>query len=103
MSKSPGIFSGSWIIVLLGALGFLIWVNHVRLQRIEYVSGLVGGATQTVDANSLTGFADRQRELIIFGRNERSFDWIAQTQQMFAERTSRVRHVNYDNAPQGRG
>ena len=90
------------MIVLLVALGFLIWTNHVRLQRIDYVSGLVGGSMQTIDANSPTGFADRQRDLIVPGRNERSFDWIAQTQQMFAERTSRVRHVNYDNAPQGR-
>jgi hypothetical protein len=102
MSHIPRVFSGLWMMVLLGAGGFLIWTNHVRLQRIDYVSGLVGGATQTVDVRSPTGFADSQRELIISGRNERSFDWIAQTEQMFAERTARVRHVNYDNAPQGR-
>ena len=53
-------------------------------------------------ARSLTGYANRQRELIFSDRNEESFHWIAQTQQMFAQNKWRVRHVDYDNAPFGR-
>src|SRR3954469_3165912 len=102
MSNFPRFFSASWIIVLIGAGSFLVWADHVRLQRIDSVSGLVGGSAQTVDARSPTGFSSAQRDLIVPGRNERNFDWIAQTQQMFAEQTSRVRHVGYDNAPEGR-
>jgi hypothetical protein len=54
------------------------------------------------DAGSPTGYADGQRELIIPERNESSFHWIAQTQQMFARGEARVRQVDYENAPFGR-
>jgi len=93
-----------WPLVLVGAVGFLFWCDRERLLRIDYVSGLVGHLTQNdnADKKSLTGYAGDLRQLIIPGRNERSFDWIAQTQHMFAHDQSRVRWVAYDNAPQGR-
>ena len=90
------------MIVLVVAVIFLVWSSRVRLQRIDYVSGLVGGGAQTVDVHSPTGYFNAQRDVIVPGRNERNFDWIAQTQQMFAGGRSRIRHVDYDNAPQGR-
>jgi hypothetical protein len=75
------------------------------MQRVEYVSSLPGRAqsVDVLDPASPTGYAHGQRELIVPERSEKSFHWIAQTQQMFALREWRVRHVDYDNAPFGRG
>jgi hypothetical protein len=82
----------------------LVWINHARTQRVEYVSSLPGRAesADVLDPTSPTGYAHGQRELIVPERAENSFQWIAQTQQMFAQREWRVRHVDYDNAPFGR-
>jgi hypothetical protein len=104
MSSSPRIFSHVWLFFPVCALGFLVWANHGRMRRVEYVSGLEGRArpVDAIDPNSPTGYANGQRELLVPGRNESSFHWIAQTQQMFAQREGRVRHVDYDNAPFGR-
>ncbi len=104
MSFSPSRASVIWIAILACAFGFLVWTNMGRLQRVEYISGLAGWAEQAVEMNakSLTGYAQGQRSLIVPERNEDSFHWIAQTQQMFAQREWRVRQVSYDNAPYGR-
>jgi hypothetical protein len=92
------------MIVPVCACGFLVWANLGRMQRVEYVSGLAGRAApvDVLNANSPTGYGNDQRELIVPEHNEGSFHWIAQTQQMFAQREIRVRHVDYDNAPFGR-
>ena len=93
-----------WVVVPVCACAWLAWSWHVRVQRVEYVSSLVGRArpVDVPDAGSPTGYADGQRELIIPERNESSFHWIAQTQQMFARGEARVRQVDYENAPFGR-
>ncbi len=92
------------MVVPVCACAYLAWAGHVRMQRVEYVSGLAGRAraVDALDARSPTGYADGQRELIVPGRNEASFHWIAQTQQMLALGEARVRHVDYENAPFGR-
>ena len=92
------------MVVPICACGFLAWSGAVRVRRVEYVSGLVGRArpVDAPDARSPTGYAGGQRELIVAGRNEDSFHWIAQTQQMFAGAEARVRRVDYENAPFGR-
>jgi len=104
MSPSVRLFSRAWAILPIAAIGFLIWINLARIQRIDYVSSLPGRAEpeDTITAASPTGYANGQRELIVPERNENSFEWIAQTQQMFAQRAWRVRHVDYENAPRGR-
>jgi hypothetical protein len=104
MSPSVRLFSRAWAILPIAAIGFLIWINLARIQRIDYVSSLPGRAepADTITAASPTGYANGQRELIVPERNENSFEWIAQTQQMFAQRAWRVRHVDYENAPRGR-
>jgi hypothetical protein len=93
-----------WLIAPACACGFVVWASHGRMQRVEYVSGLAGRAApvDAVDAASPTGYANGQRELIVPERNETSFGWLAQTQQMFARKEWRVRHVDNDNAPFGR-
>lgn len=95
------LISGIWLLVPVSALGFLVWVGAVHVQRIDHLSRGVE-ATDVIDPASPTGYANRQRELILPQRNEDSFHWIAQTQQMFARGEWRVRHTDYDNAPAGR-
>ena len=104
MSPPVRLFSRAWTIIPIGALGFLVWINHARMQRVEFVSNLPGraGSVEVPDSASPTGYARGQRELIVPERSESSFHWIAQTQQMFALGEWRVRHVDYDNAPFGR-
>ncbi|HEX9782666.1 MAG TPA: hypothetical protein VGA56_08045 [Opitutaceae bacterium] len=104
MSQRPRVPAAAWLIVPICAIGFLIWVNHVRIQRVEHVSALDGRveAVDVADAGSLTGYAHEQRELIVPEHNNDTYHWIAQTQLMFARMDWRVRHVDYDNAPTGR-
>ncbi|HZZ17898.1 MAG TPA: hypothetical protein VFE25_00940 [Opitutaceae bacterium] len=93
-----------WFIALAAAAAFVIWADIARVDRVVYVSHLDGRAStpDRLDAGSATGYANGQRELIVPERNESSFDWIAQTQQMLAKGELRVRHVDYENAPAGR-
>ncbi len=101
MTPPSRISSYAWIIVLLVVGIFLGWINFVRAERVNYVTGLV--ATEAVvDAASPTGYAGGLRRLIAPEHNNESYQWIAQTQQMLARNEWRVRHVDYDNAPTGR-
>jgi hypothetical protein len=104
MTPSERTLPWLWFGVLLCACTFLGWSAHVRIRRVEYVSGLVGRANpvDATDTASPTGYAGRQRELIVPERIEDSFHWIEETQQMFAKGELRVRHVDFENAPAGR-
>jgi len=102
MSVFSRISSLGWLIVLAGACGFLAWGNHVRRQRVEYVSGLAGQAERAAAAAGPNGSASGRRYLIVPERNEASYGWLAQTQQMMERGECRVRHVDSDNAPFGR-
>jgi hypothetical protein len=94
--------SRAWIIVPLLAVVFLFWIDSVRSGHVGDLTRLAGGAAAPVDAASPTGYAGGIRELIVPEHNNDSYQWIAQTQQMLARGEWRVRHVNYDNAPEGR-
>ncbi len=103
MSLSARILPRLWVIVPVCALGFLAWADSARVQRMAAVSGLQGRAraADQIDRRSPTGYADGQRELIVPEANPASFQWIAQAQLMFSRREARVRHVDYENAPNG--
>ena len=104
MSPLPRLIPRVWPLVLICAGAFLFWCDRVRMQRVEYVSGLVERTAidDSVEKTSPTGYVNGERALIVPGRNERTFDWIAQTQQMAATGQKRIRSVAYDNALQGR-
>ena len=92
----------TWLLVPLAAAAFIIWVNVVRVQRVHYVSDLAGVSAE-LDPKSPTGYAQGVRQIVVPEHNIEGYEWINQTQQMLAQRTWRVRHVDYDNAPAGRG
>jgi len=100
--KLPSRYS---VIIILSALmlsmGFLLWVDRGRMERVEYVSGL--GAEEAVpDPTSVTGWTGNRRWLIASEHNNDSYQWIMETQQMLASGDWRLRRVSYDNAPKDR-
>jgi uncharacterized membrane protein YhaH (DUF805 family) len=101
MSPTSRFSAHAWLLVLLCACGFLVWVNCQRAQRVDYVTNTDHEAA-VVDATSPTGYAGGKRWLIVPEHNNRSYQWIAETQQMLAMSEWRVRHVDYENAPLGR-
>lgn len=90
-----------WILILLCAAGFFVWASYRRIERVEQVTKTDGNEA-VVDAASPTGYAGGKRWLIVPEHNNRSYQWIAETQQMWARREWRVRHIDYENAPSGR-
>jgi hypothetical protein len=101
MSLPPRSTSRAWMIVLCFALGFLIWTNYDRVKRVETVTN-TDREGAVADPTSLTGYAEGKRWLIVPEHNNRSYQWIAETQQMLARGEWRVRWIDYENAPLGR-
>ncbi len=91
-----------WILAIAGALFVACWNHTARISHATYVSNLAGGDTLTVDADSPTGYESGFRKLVVPERNAGSFQWIMQVQEMFESDTWLLRHVDYDNAPDGR-
>lgn len=101
MSSAPRRFARAWLLVPLAALGFMAWTTQQRLARVEQVTH-TDYEEAVVDPASPTGYAGGKRWLIVPEHNNRSYQWIAETQQMLAQRDWRIRQVDYDNAPFGR-
>ncbi|MEO6004831.1 MAG: hypothetical protein ABIZ04_24200 [Opitutus sp.] len=90
-----------WLLLPVCAVALLLWSDHRWIQRVEAISR-VDSEEATLDAASPTGYAGRKRWLIVPEHNLHSYEWIAQTQQMFAQKTWRVRQLDYENVPAGR-
>ena len=101
MSKPPRSVSFLWLLLPLAALVFLFWIDSARIQRVTKTSLLAQEAPAT-DARSSTGYAANTRVLVVPEHNSDTYHWIAQTQQMLANGTARVHHIDYENAPFGR-
>lgn len=91
----------AWLAIPVCALAILAWIAVARVERVRHVTG-IALEPHGVDQTSATGYADGTRQLIIPGRNDESYQWITQTQQMFDRREWRVRRIDYENAPEGR-
>ncbi len=87
-------------LVVLGACIFVGWGSARRVERIDYVTSLADGSITT--SSDLLDAKAAERRLIVPNRNEPSFHWLAQTEQMLVAGQLRVRQVDYDNAPAGR-
>ncbi len=90
-----------WIAVLVCALAFQFWTTRARIARVEAITA-IAREDIPLNASSLTGYESNRRQLIVPERNNDSYHWITQTQQMLATGEWRLRHVDYDNAPFGR-
>lgn len=103
MSNSFRLFSHTWVAILLMACGFLVWADVLRIQRVEYLSGLAepSAAEAPAPGSAAAGNPVWRPNLIVPGHDNTSFEWLDQTQQMFALGQWRVRHVDYENAPFG--
>jgi hypothetical protein len=104
MRPASQILSRAWIGVPVVVGAFLIWAHARRVQRLDFLSSRPEWSVDApaVDATSPTGFENGERTLIVPERNPESLQWIAQTQQMLATGTWRVRRIDYENAPYGR-
>jgi hypothetical protein len=91
----------TWIFAVILSCAFLVGIDCLRWRHVAYVSGL-GAEEAVVDAASSTGYAGGLRWLIVPEHNNQSDRWVLETEQMFARREWRVRHVEEDNAPFGR-
>lgn len=87
----------------LVALGFLVWINVLRIRHVEYVSGVgeSSGLMPAIAGAPPAGSSNWQPRLIVPGHDNASYEWLDQTRQMFAAREWRVRHVDYENVPFG--
>lgn len=94
----------AWWVLLLVSLS-LLWLATSR--RIGRVEAITRSPTWSVDAPgrdaaSPTGFAQGQRSLIVPGHHNASFRWIMEAQKSAEDGSLRLRHINYDAAPDGR-
>ena len=101
MNLSPRQRSLAWLAVPVLAALFLLWFDARAIDRIEHISGQYA-TRPPADPESPTGYARGQRYLILADHNTESFQWVAQTQQMVADDTWRLREIDYDNAPRQR-
>lgn len=87
--------------MLVCAVFFVGWAGHRRMQRVETVTQ-TDAADAVIDPASPTGYTGGKRWLIAPEQAARSYQWIAETEQMLAQHTWRVRRIDYENAPFGR-
>jgi hypothetical protein len=101
MSQPSSLLRHTWIPVLLLAAGFVLWTGLRRAARAEALTTAVAAEVAVAPA-SPTGYAGGTRALVLAEPNNDSAPWIIQTQEMLAARTWRIRHIDYENAPDGR-
>src|SRR6478735_4894135 len=84
-----------WLVIPLGAAVFIAATGYCRAQQ----------AIRLRDFNRETGpanYADGRHWLVVPEHNPRSYQWLAETEQMLTRREARIRHIDYENAPAGR-
>ncbi|MDQ8200566.1 hypothetical protein QEH56_20535 [Pelagicoccus enzymogenes] len=94
--------SKGWLLALAASSLLLLFAHSSRIKQIDHVSNLAGGDEIAIDASSPTGYENGFRKLVVPEKNTNSIQWIMQVQQLFEEDTLLLRHVDYDNAPDGR-
>ncbi|HTF42511.1 MAG TPA: hypothetical protein VK641_01365, partial [Terriglobales bacterium] len=101
----PSRFSSlAWLAVPFAACVLLIWMNVVRIRHIESVSRLGGWSEKPPVAVAASSAPELEsgNKLIVPEQLTESYHWLAQTQRMFKRSEWRVRHIDYENAPDGR-
>lgn len=101
MAASPPTATRVWLFLLLCALALFVWSTAQRHARAKFVTD-TDAEERVVDPTSPTGFAQEKRWFIAGERNNRSYQWLEETEQMFSKGEWRVRRVSQENAPAGR-
>jgi hypothetical protein len=84
-----------WLLIPLGAVLFLAATDWGRARQAI--------AVRDVDREAgPAAYAGGRHWLVVPEHNPRSYQWLAETEQMLAHGDWRVRHVDYENAPDGR-
>jgi len=93
-----------WIAALIVALTFIGLDSSSRIAHLEMLRHVPGTlvSAPAVDLRSPTGYESGLREAVLPLQAIDGYHWIMQTQQMFATGDLRIRHVDYDNSPDGR-
>ncbi len=99
---SPGRLSFGWVAVWVLVVGFVIWDAIARSRPVLEISARYGVAVDApaIDPASPTGYAGGRRSILLPAAD--TAHWVMQTQTMIARGEWRIRHVDYDNAPDGR-
>jgi hypothetical protein len=93
-----------WKACLAFALLFVFADSVARLSGVGALNDANSGGARTIAADSTTasGYAFNQHTAILPILGIDGYHWTVQTQQMLAEGTARIRHVDYDGPPAGR-
>ena len=102
--KQRPLRSQLWILALAAALGFVAADGASRMRAIQRLTDMrsPGFAAPAADPASPTGYALGVRDLVLPNIGVDGYHWIVQTQRMLAGDGARIRHVDYDDAPDGR-
>ncbi len=94
----------AWWILLLAALAVLWLATDRRMERVEAITDSPTWSVDAPkrDADSPTGYEQGQRRLITPGHHGPSLTSIIEAQSSVEQGAWRIRHINYDAAPDGR-
>src|SRR5471030_2969060 len=91
-----------WAVALLAMMAIVATDTLVRLHSTWNLTAGSRNLAPVTDASSPSGYAAGQHELVLPYIGMDGYHWVMQTQQMLGDGNWRVRHVDYDNAPDGR-
>src|SRR4051794_2765660 len=95
--SSPLPFSSRWwLLVPLCAVLIIIGIDYGRVRDVLRVSAIGRESAHSEARHS------RGHWLVVPEHISRSYQWLAETEQMVTQGEPRVRFVRYENAPVGR-
>src|SRR3954470_19827492 len=85
-----------WLLIPFCAALFIVAIDCGQIRHVQRLTGM----SRESSATSKT--ASHRHWLLVPEHNNRSYQWLAETEQMLTRGEWRVRHVDYENAPVGR-
>ncbi|MBC2605023.1 tetratricopeptide repeat protein [Pelagicoccus albus] len=103
-TKPPLFIRHIWWATLIFALLTHWFSTANRIDQITSLSAIENWSVETParDNDSPTGYELGQRNLIIPGHHNPSYWWITEAQLSAEQGSFRLRHIEYDSAPEGR-
>jgi len=91
-----------WALALVAMVAIVAIDTVTHLRTTWKITAEEPNEPPVTDASSPSGYVANQHELILPYIGMDGYHWVMQTQQMLQDGELRVRHVDYDNAPDGR-